>query len=441
MSIVLSKWALRVAIGVGALALGAGEAHANGRFPAASQLVVFPRTPERLVLRTTFGILFSHDRGATWDWVCERAVGYGGQYDPAIGIVGDNVLAGTFEGLSVTQDLGCSWNFAGGGLKGQVVIDVTSRPGNPAGALALTSTYRLDDAGAGYTSDIYETTDEGSSWSRLGIGLPTYAIAETVDTAPSDGARIYASAFRRKGESIEGLFYASKDNGHTFSETLIELTLNEGAPFIAAVDPLNADRVYVRTTAGSASRLLVTDDGGKTFRTARTGPAILGFALSGDGSKVWVGGTDGLYEASRDDFALTKKSAAQIQCLTWFQGTLYACSTESSGFILGASTDDGVTFAPLLHLATVRGPLACASATPTANCIIEWPAIRDQLGIVDDAGPGRPDAGAQGATSSDDGGCSVPSGKSGPVAFFSMCAAAIAAILARTVIVRRRRPR
>ncbi|WP_394832841.1 hypothetical protein LVJ94_40705 [Pendulispora rubella] len=436
----LSKWALPIAVTI-SLMLGAGQAQANGRFPAASQLVVFPRTPEKMVLRTTFGILFSHDRGATWDWVCERAVGYGGVEDPALGIVGEKtVLAGTFEGLSVTQDLGCSWAFAGGGLKGQVVIDVTSRSNQPAAALALTSTYKRDDAGDGYTSHLYETTDQGISWSRLGVGLPTYAIAETVDTAPSDGARIYASAFRRKGEPIEGLFYASKDNGQTFSETLIELTPNEGAPFIAAVDPVNAERVYVRTTTpGSGSRLLVTDDGGKTFRTVRTGAALLGFALSGDGSKVWVGGADGLFVASRDDLTFVKKSDTQIQCLTWFGGTLYACSTESSGFIVGASTNDGANFAPLLHLATVRGPLACGNGTPTANCLVEWPAIRDQLGIAYDAGAS--DGGGQPAASSDDGGCSVPSEKSGPVAFFSMCAVAIAAILARTVIVRRRRHR
>jgi len=393
-------------------------------------------------MTTTFGVLFSSDRGATWDWVCERAIGYGGQEDPSLGIVGDNtVLVGTYAGLSITQDLGCSWAFAGGGLKSQVVIDTTSRSKDRNAAIALTSTYRFDDAGAGYTSHLYETTDQGSSWKRLGVGLPSYAIAETVDTAPSDDARIYASAYRRNGDSNEGLFYTSLNNGQTFSETIIELTKNEGAPFIAAVDPVNADRVYVRTTSGNESRLLVTDNGGKSFRTVRTGSALLGFALSGDGSKVWVGSADGLYLASRDDFTFAKKSDAQIQCLTWFSGTLYACSTETSGFTLGASSDDGASFAPLLHLATVRGPLACADGTPAASCVVEWPSVRDQLGIASDAGSNAPDSGGQGAAPSDGGGCSVPSGKSGSVAFFSMCAAAIAAILARTVIVRRRRHR
>ena len=41
-------------------------AWANGRFPRADQLVAVPGEPAELVLRTTFGLLVSHDAGVTW---------------------------------------------------------------------------------------------------------------------------------------------------------------------------------------------------------------------------------------------------------------------------------------------------------------------------------------------------------------------------------------
>ena len=53
------------------LVVPAREARANGRFPAANQLAHSPTDPKLFVLRTTFGILVSHDAGASWDWVCE----------------------------------------------------------------------------------------------------------------------------------------------------------------------------------------------------------------------------------------------------------------------------------------------------------------------------------------------------------------------------------
>ncbi|WP_394826221.1 WD40/YVTN/BNR-like repeat-containing protein [Pendulispora albinea] len=394
----------------GALVAQPGPALANGRFPAANQLVIFPRAPENLVLRATFGILFSHDAGKTWDWVCERAVGYGGIEDPALGVVGARtVLAGTFEGLGVSQDLGCSWRFVEGEPKSDVFIDVTARSVDPRSALALTSTYLGDDAGASlYASRLFATADEGATWHRHGVALPAYALAETVDGAPSDPARLYASAAR--ADRSAGLFYASRDDGQTFTETLIQLAPSERAPFIAAVDPVNADRVYVRTGGGPRSRLLVTDDGGRTFREVFAGAPLLGFALSADGSRIWVGNSDGLYTATRPDLAFTKRSNVSIQCLAHAGGILYACSAESSGFIVGASRDDGATFEPLLHLSTVRAPLDCPANTSAAVCSLEWPALREQLGIPDDAGA---DGGRGAASSNDEGGCSVSFGSFG----------------------------
>jgi hypothetical protein len=57
-----------------ALAFSAPQAHANGRFPASQQVVFSPSDPNLVVLRTTYGVLISHDQGCNWDWVCETAI-------------------------------------------------------------------------------------------------------------------------------------------------------------------------------------------------------------------------------------------------------------------------------------------------------------------------------------------------------------------------------
>lgn len=70
----------------------ASRASANGRFPFANQLVVAPKDPTHIALRTTYGFLQSLDAGKTWVWVCEKSIGYGGTFDPAIGITGTDTV-------------------------------------------------------------------------------------------------------------------------------------------------------------------------------------------------------------------------------------------------------------------------------------------------------------------------------------------------------------
>ena len=86
-----------------AVTLAGLPALANGRFPAAGQIVVDPSNPTHLLVRTTYGLNVSNDGGAHWSWICESAIGYGGTEDPMVAITADGtIIAGIFEGLSVT---------------------------------------------------------------------------------------------------------------------------------------------------------------------------------------------------------------------------------------------------------------------------------------------------------------------------------------------------
>jgi hypothetical protein len=118
----------------------ASRAWANGRFPAASQLLVAPDRPATLVVRTTFGLLFSQDAGSTWDWVCERAVGYTGVQDPTLGLLErGTIIAGLAEGLARSTDSGCNWAFADADLGGSPIVDLPTRA---ASALAASHAMR-----------------------------------------------------------------------------------------------------------------------------------------------------------------------------------------------------------------------------------------------------------------------------------------------------------
>jgi hypothetical protein len=362
--------------------LEAAPASANGRYPAASQLVISPSDPNSLLLRATFGFLLSRDGGATWDWICEQAVGYAGEQDPAIGVTASgSLLSGAFEGLSVSLDRGCTWSLATGGLR--TVVDLTVVPGAPHEALALTNAFSgTGDAGNLYESKVDLSTDDGAHWGPIGLPLDPSLVLVTIESAPSDRQRVYVSGHRGAKDSGAGVLLVSMDGGLTFGERAVPLDANESDPYIAAVDPTNADLVYLRTAGTSTGRLLVTADAGKTLSVRYTGGAILGFALSPDGAKVYLGGSDGLQVASTADYTFRQTSTVPVQCLRAGAGVLYVCSDElAAGFTLGRSRDDGATIEPTLHLAQIRGPLACPPATSTVACKASWPALEQQLGI------------------------------------------------------------
>jgi hypothetical protein len=351
----------------------AASAEANGRFPLADQLIIDPGDPAHMVMRVTYGMLQSVDAGKTWQWTCELAIGYNGTQDPAIGITQDGtILAGIFQGLSISHDRACSWAFYGDPLTKQYTIDNSVDRENPARAVAITSTGTM----TGFHVILAETMDNGHTWTQAGVPVTNDFIALTVDTAPSRPDRVYVSGL--VGKSLTPALEWSDNRGQVWTRVYVPAEFGPGNPYIAAVDPANADRVYVRISGDVADRLLLSDDGAQTWKEIfSTGGDLLGFALSPDGTKVAVGGpTDGLHIASTTDHVFQPVAQLTTRCLTWSAAGLYACANEfKDGFTLGISTDEGKSFTSLYHLRDLC-PLQCPAGTQTADlCSTPWPGV------------------------------------------------------------------
>ncbi|HEX7664796.1 MAG TPA: hypothetical protein VF407_09805, partial [Polyangiaceae bacterium] len=144
--------------------------------------------------------------------------------------------------------------------------------------------------------------------------------------------------------------------------------------------------------------------------------------------------SNGLFEASSADLSsFTQKSSIQVQCLATSGTRLYACSVESSGFVVGASDDDGTTFAPLLHLNTLRGPLACPSGSSGSICVSDWPSVAANLGENLDGGS-TVDAGTSGPAPTSKGsgcGCDLAADKTKSAGAAAAVAAALTALVIR----------
>jgi MYXO-CTERM domain-containing protein len=383
----------------------AAPARANGRMPAGHQLVVSPVDPNTLVMETTFGLLFSHDLGATFGWVCETPIGYGdgGQQDPSIGITTKFVLAGEREGLSLSPDQGCTWTSP----IADPVVDLVVRPDNPHVALALTSRFTgVGDAGENlYTTRVLVSKDDGATWNQLGVAIDPSVQVETIEVARSDANRIYLGGASRQANGDGGfdrvaIVLSSTNAGASYDASTIALVppyeTTQGSAFVSGVDPSNPQRVYVRIGDYVVDRLLVSDDGAKTFNTAFQGRGpLLGFTMSADGSKVFVGGpSDGVHLASSSADAgsalrFAARSDARVSCLAWAAGTVYACMGEPTNAYLqqlGASTDDGLSFPPRFLFACQSGPLTCAGGGIATSCTPGVPLLQASLGICPDGG-------------------------------------------------------
>jgi MYXO-CTERM domain-containing protein len=484
-----------LAVAAGAIALlCARPASANGRFPQSNQIVFSPKDPNLVVTRATYAILPSYDNGQSWRFLCENVLGLPDRspQDPELAFTANGALiAGNFSptrGLNVSNDVGCNWTCAGGALAGQAIADVVVRPDSPHTVLAVTGTL-LPSNGGPRTSDsqVFQSMDDGATWAALGQPIDPSWTVNTIEVSKSDPKRIYVSAWKGVNDSRVVTMFVSSDSGQTWTSrpvppSLFDNTM-EDQVWIGGVDPIDADRVYLRSNvfdplAAGKSRLYMTTDGGKTYTEPKSfdlhAPQmmllvgeLLGFALSPDGSKIYVGNSQGgLFVADRATMTFTQTSSIDIHCLATRESPtgateLWACTdawtSVSTGiqYTVGMSTDDGAHFAQKLGANSgLCGPVTCqasgtlgcgadASGATCGGAYMDWcNGGNDDPLYPCGTCPGATglDAGAADAglsrSSSSSCGCSVPGASGGVLAGLL----AILAVPTAALIRKRRRP-
>jgi hypothetical protein len=361
----------------------APEARANGVFPSVSQLVIEPGAPSHLYLRTTFGVVFSLDNGASWSWLCEDALGYTNTLPPIAVLEGGALLVGVPTGVSHGSVAGCGFEPAHG--IDSNVVDLAVAKSGPPMVVALSIDFVT------HVAQVWESTDSGASFAPLGSALP-YLQATTVDIAPSDPNVIYVSGMPSAGVP-HGVLLRSRDHGASFETLEIPDSIGEGWPYIAAVAPDDPDTLYVRL-AGVPGRLKVSHDGGETYSEPLTlDYELQGFALSPDGKSLLVSNpTAGTFRADTSSFAFEQIACFGVSCLKWTGSTVFACGDQTSdGFTVGASADGGKSYARLLDFECIEPYAGCADGTPVGTiCPALWPWIQMQLAGFGECGAEGP---------------------------------------------------
>ncbi len=395
--------ALTASILLGAC-LASVEARANGRFPGATQLVLRGKSG---AITTSFGVITTADDFASTHWVCETALGYEPQQNNELGAAvfpnGAIGITGAF-GLTVSSDFGCTNPKPAGPVGEYWMADISVDEKDPTSGIAMSR----GPNGSTCAAELFETKDQGATWSPIGTKLPNGFCALTIDSAPSDSQRIFVSgnidralddgSLRQIGQLL-----VSDDRGKTWTAHDVP---DENLPFIGALDPIDRDTVWVRTLKGvDSGDLLVSRDAGKTFTKIATltgkplqfyGPT--GLAVSPDGTKVAYGSlNEGLFVIEGKDGVPQKRGDFPVMCLTWNADGLYACSTPSycGPFFIGRSNDDGKTFTPILPTLDVHGDqTTCAPSTLVAkDCPQQWATFKQRMracGEPEDAGGGAP---------------------------------------------------
>jgi MYXO-CTERM domain-containing protein len=391
-------------------------AHANGRVAATSTILVDPNNPNRLWVGATFGALISDDGGQTWRLVCEVPLGTAGvTIDPVYHITPSCVtLGGTQAGLIYSRDNGCSWDHAGGSIAASTAVsDVSLSPTSSTRVLISTNV-------TGQANAIHLSNDGGVTFAATNASTAAGSVFRNVRYA-ADGMHAYGLT---TDGSISHVF-ASTDGGQTWSQTAYTSTA-ESAPVLIGADPRDPLKVYYYARAGGLHHLHRSTDGGATFSDVSSDIATIfsgQFALNGT---LYLATNTGIRK-SPDGTSISPPATASeipVTCLALSGTTLFGCASDSTdGFAIGKSTDDGATWAPLLHLnQNIVGPAVCGSSSQVCTqCYSTWPTFAMQFGLPNQTAPmcmdppamqctGSGGAGGSGGTGGKGGGCSCSVG-------------------------------
>jgi hypothetical protein len=447
--------------------LHATAARANGAFPDSQSIMTPDSKPHAIRLATNFGIVSSDDDGQTWVWSCERPETNNGslyQMGPA---PKNRIYVISSEGLAFSDDDSCGWTVARAAGATSTYFDAFPDPTNVNRVLAVAAT--SNDAGVSYA--VLESSDGGATF-----GPTRYSAAQGdnitgVEIAKSAPQTIYVAM--TSGPTFAPKLARSTNGGTTWQvdDLSAKLATKTTLIRIVAVDPTNADRVYLRThsPAGDAFAVAIAGASGFTVTTPLTFPdgILSAYARLASGTIVLaaVVGVDQVAYRSADNGATfqTLPATPSVRALSARGGTLYVVADNvADGYAVGTSVDEGHSWQPLMSYDQIAAIQSCVKTTCQDDCLMrasagQWaddfcaataPLPHDAGSEPPDAGPttdAAPHTDAAGGNTGSDASVPPPPKKSG-----CTCAAGtpvrpvalpIVAALIGVLAVRRRRPR
>lgn len=379
-----------------ALGVAAGPAQANGRPPSAVSIATRPGGRD-ILIATTFGVLLSKDDGCSFQWLCEQSIGFGGTFDPKYAIGADGTIyATTFEGLRVSRDGGCTFTTATAGVP----------PGEPGALdgiwvdaidLAPSGDVWLATAESGRYNDVYRSRDSGRTFAPM--GLHSAAIWwKSVKISTKDPARIYVTGYQIAGTAPGGgqmpptaHVRRSDDGGASWQAMPLDGVALAATPVVhvAALDPENADVLYLRSTAAVppvGDKLYRSRDGGATWTEVLSlAQPILGVVVHGR-SVLVAAGTGGAYESLDGGPFTAMTGAPNLSCVAERgDGSLLGCGANwEPDFFAAGRSSDGRAWEKIVRFSDMTGPLSCPAGTAQQDTceLAMWPSLREQFGAT-----------------------------------------------------------
>jgi hypothetical protein len=411
-------------------------ARGDGAFPAGEAVLVPADRPQQIFLVTNFGLVLSDDAGATWSWSCEQdanALGTLYQLGPA---PRRRLFAVANQQVVYSDDATCSWQAAGGLLAGQYVTDVFPDAMNADRVVAIGV---ADNIGS-----VFESTDGGATFGAVLYQGSDGDVVSGVEIARSDPGVVYVALM---DQDQHPKLARTSDAGAHWTINDLTADLGVGLARIMAVDPDDADTVFLRwSSAAGGEALAVTHDGGMTASKPLSIPHYFtSMARMSDGALVLsaVVAVSPAVEAGlfvSGDGALTfqeNDAVPGVLALAQRGGLLYAATDNfADGYALGASSDRGTTWQPIVRYDQIGSIMACLRMNPQCQASCEALAgkglgssgqIWDEAVCTAGAPPVGP-GGTGGAPSTGSGGAPVtgaagngPSGGGCALAPFPMC--------------------
>ena len=382
------------------LAALATEVLANGRPPQTSTINFRPGMPSTIAAGTSFGLLISKDNGATWRWMCEDSLPYGGMYDPDYEIMSSGTLfATTFDGLKVNRD-GC------------VFASTVLAPPEPElkffSSIARASDNTFYAASADPTDgNVYKSTDDGMSFTPLPPPGQLNDWWQSMEVAPTDPERIYLSGYRfvvvpDAGTKKEFLLFTSTTGGASWTPLPLTdlVAMSNSTIEIAGISKTDPLHVFARVTLEDnaiADGIYESTNGGQNWTKILTKMGSIALVVRKNGDIVAGTQTQGVFKRANGETTWTELTGApHVNCLVEnADGEVWACTQNygnpqipMDGYGIMKSTDL-VTWTPVMKYQDIYEPVTCPMDTlqymkcdrPMATgAPAGWCGLCDQLG-------------------------------------------------------------